>query len=44
MNCTGGDHLTGWTAVNLAIFPMLLIAGAALVWLMRNRNPNYINS
>ena len=44
MNCTGGDHLTGWTAVNLAIFPMLLIAGAALVWLMRNKNPNYINS
>ncbi len=44
MNCTGGDHLTGWTAVNLAIFPMLLIAGAALVWLMRNKTPNYINS
>jgi hypothetical protein len=30
--------------VNLAIFPMLLIAGVALVWLMRNKNPNYINS
>ena len=44
MNCTGGDHLTGWTSVNLAIFPMLLIAGAALIWLMKNKNPNYINS
>ena len=44
MNCTGGDHLTGWTSVNLAIFPMLLVAGAALIWLMKNKNPNYINS
>ena len=44
MNCTGGDHLTGWTSVNLAIFPMLLIAGAALIWLMKNKNPTYINS
>ena len=43
MNCTGGDHLTGWTSVNLAIFPMLLLAGAALIWLMKNKNPNYIN-
>jgi MFS family permease len=42
MNCTGGDHLTGWTSVNLAIFPMLLLAGAALIWLMKNKNPNYI--
>ena len=44
MNCTGGDHLTGWTSVNLAIFPMLLIAAATLVWLMKNKTPNYINS
>ena len=43
MNCTGGDHLTGWTSVNLAIFPLLLIAGAALIWLMKNKNPNHIN-
>jgi MFS family permease len=42
MNCTGEDHLTGWTSVNLAIFPMLLLAGAALIWLMKNKNPNYI--
>ena len=43
MNCTGGDHLTGWTSVNLAIFPMLLLAGAALIWLMKNKNTHYIN-
>jgi MFS family permease len=29
MNCTGEDHLTGWTSVNLAMFPMLAIAGVA---------------
>ena len=44
MNCTGGNHLTGWTSVNLAIFPMLLIAAATLVWLMKNKTPNYIKS
>ena len=44
MNCTGGNHLTGWTSVNLAIFPMLLFAAATLVWLMKNKTPNYINS
>ena len=44
MNCTGGNHLTGWTSVNLAIFPMLLIAAATLVWLMKNKPLNYINS
>ena len=44
MNCTGGNHLTGWTSVNLAIFPMLLIAAATLVWLMKSKTPNYINS
>ena len=44
MNCTGGNHLTGWMSVNLAIFPMLLIAAATLVWLMKNKTRNYINS
>ena len=37
MNCTGGDHLTGWTSVNLAMFPMLAIAGVALIWLLQNK-------
>lgn len=33
MNCTGGDPVAGWTAVNLAAAPLLAAAGAALVWL-----------
>ena len=42
MNCTRGDHLTGWTSVNLAMFPMLAIAGVALIWILKNKNPNRI--
>lgn len=34
MNCVGGDPVEGWTAVNIAMTPFLLIAGVALVWLM----------
>jgi MFS family permease len=33
MNCAGGDPVSGWTAVNLAMAPFLAAAGAALVWL-----------
>ena len=33
MNCTGGDPVAGWTAVNLAMAPFLAAAGAALIWL-----------
>jgi MFS family permease len=33
MNCSGGSAVNGWGAVNLAMIPFLLIAGAALVWL-----------
>jgi len=33
MNCTGGDPVAGWQAVNLAMIPMLALAGAALIWL-----------
>ena len=40
MNCTGGDHLTGWTSVNSAMFPMLAIAGVALIWLLQNKKPS----
>ena len=36
MNCSGGDPIQGWTAVNLAMVPFLLVAGGALVWLMMN--------
>jgi len=34
MNCSGGTPVEGWSAVNTAMVPFLLVAGAALVWLM----------
>ena len=34
MNCSGGTAVEGWSAVNLAMVPFLLLAGGALVWLM----------
>ncbi len=33
MNCSGGSAQEGWTAVNLAMVPLLALAGAALIWL-----------
>lgn len=33
MNCSGGTAVEGWTAVNLAMVPFLVLAGGALVWL-----------
>ncbi|TCP61312.1 putative MFS family arabinose efflux permease [Rhodovulum bhavnagarense] len=33
MNCSGGTAIQGWTAVNLAMVPFLVLAGAALIWL-----------
>ena len=40
MNCTGGSAEAGWTAVNIAMLPLLVLAGAALIWLaMRPRVP-----
>lgn len=33
MNCSGGDVVQGWTAVNLAMAPFLGLAGGALIWL-----------
>ena len=33
MNCTGGSARDGWSAVNMAMVPFLILAGAALVWL-----------
>ena len=38
MNCSGGDAQTGWTSVNLAMAPFLMLAAGALIWLvMRQR-------
>ncbi|KGJ06135.1 Predicted arabinose efflux permease, MFS family [Paracoccus halophilus] len=34
MNCMGGSTQAGWNAVNLAMLPFLVLAGAALLWLM----------
>ncbi|EEE37419.1 major facilitator superfamily protein [Rhodobacteraceae bacterium KLH11] len=34
MNCSGGSPIEGWTAVNLAMIPLLTLAGGALLWLM----------
>lgn len=35
MNCTGGDVVQGWNAVNYAMVPFLTLAGVALIWLIR---------
>ena len=34
MNCSGSDAAEGWVAVNLASMPLLVLAGAALIWLV----------
>jgi MFS family permease len=33
MNCAGADAQAGWAAVNLAMLPLLALAGGALMWL-----------
>lgn len=35
MNCSGGTPVEGWTAVNLAMVPFLVLAGGSLIWLVR---------
>ena len=35
MNCSGGTAVEGWNAVNLAMIPFLVLAGGALIWLVR---------
>lgn len=39
MNCSGGDPVAGWTAVNIAMAPFLVLAGGALIWLMFQPKP-----
>ncbi len=34
LNCSGGTAVQGWSTVNLAMIPFLLIACGALVWLL----------
>ncbi|MEJ6748229.1 MAG: MFS transporter [Yoonia sp.] len=38
MNCSGGTAVEGWTAVNLAMVPFLVLAGGALIWLTTRPN------
>ncbi len=33
MNCSGGSAVEGWSAVNMAMVPFLMLAGGALIWL-----------
>ncbi|MEM9707519.1 MAG: MFS transporter [Pseudomonadota bacterium] len=35
MNCAGTDPVAGWSAVNLAMLPLLSLAAVALVWFAR---------
>ncbi len=37
MNCTGGTVQEGWSAVNWAMAPFLLLAGCSLLWLWLSR-------
>lgn len=38
MNCAGGTPADGWSAVNIAMIPFLVLAGSALIWLtVKNR-------
>ncbi|SNY55881.1 Predicted arabinose efflux permease, MFS family [Pseudooceanicola antarcticus] len=34
MNCSGASAAAGWSAVNLAMAPLLVLAGGALIWLV----------
>jgi MFS family permease len=39
MNCSGSSVVDGWHAVNMAMIPFLVLAGASLIWLsLRPRN------
>jgi MFS family permease len=39
MNCSGGDIVQGWNAVNLAMIPFIGLAGASLIWLTLRPKP-----
>ncbi len=34
MNCSGGNPVDGWAAVNMAMVPFLVLAGGSLIWLL----------
>ena len=37
MNCSSSSQAIGWQAVNIAMFPLVLVAGIAIVWLKVNK-------
>jgi MFS family permease len=37
MNCSGGNAVEGWAAVNMAMVPFLALAGGSLIWLVLRR-------
>jgi MFS family permease len=39
MNCSGGTPIEGWSAVNMAMIPLLVLAGGALLWLVLRPDP-----
>lgn len=39
MNCSGGTPVEGWNAVNMAMIPLLVLAGGALLWLVLRPDP-----
>jgi MFS family permease len=39
MNCSGGTPVEGWNAVNMAMVPLLVLAGGALLWLVLRPDP-----
>jgi MFS family permease len=40
MNCSGGTPEAGWSAVNYAMVPFLVLAGGALIWLALHKRRN----
>lgn len=47
MNCSGSTAVEGWTAVNYAMAPFLVLAGATLIWYTlvgRHRQQNSVSS
>ena len=44
MNCSGRNPVEGWNAVNTAMIPFLLLAGAALIWLLRQHRTTRIGA
>jgi MFS family permease len=39
MNCSGGTAVEGWDLVNIAMLPLLSLAGGVLIWFSLSRRP-----